>query len=109
MSRATLELERLLALSTSISPRLRKSKLWRRAAQRALQAATSADLYTLGAREGSLEDEECEDPVEPMSIGSDLDAMLERLLKRPPKGISPNSMAETNVVKLTRSKRSSRT
>ena len=93
---------KLIAVTERVSPKARKSKLWRRQAEEALRAAMAAEYHGV-AREGPQEEEEC---IEGDQAGfNDLNAMLARHLPTPRKSTSKGTKAKTNVVSLTRSSR----
>ena len=81
------DVQRLLNVIEGQYPRSKHSALFRTAAKRALRSAALAETEwqegdTIeGAREGSLEDEECQDPG---SQTTDLNSTLTRLLGKPP-------------------------
>jgi hypothetical protein len=108
-----LHIERLILLTQQLHPRVRRSKLWKQAADNAIEAATQADwrdgLYNQGAREGSLEESECKDPVEPTLGDSDLINTLTGLSRKRHSAISESIQDETKIVRFTRSDRSTRT
>jgi hypothetical protein len=103
------DVQRLIDLAEGNHPRLEKWALWNVAKQRALRAAVVLETdwrngEDTGAREGSLGENECQDPENRVST-PDLSAMLEEHLRRPLRGISRSSKARTNVVPLSPSKR----
>lgn len=106
------DVQRLIDLAEGKHPKLENSALWNVAKRRALREAVVLetewqDSQNTGAREGSLGDEECQEPENPQTPSTDLDGMLTELLQRPPLGTSQNSSSSrrTNVVSLAPSKR----
>lgn len=110
------DVQKLLTVTEGLYPRVSQSALWRVAAKRALREAVRLETEwkegdTIGAREGSLGDEECQDQGNPTASTTDLNDMLTRILAKPPLVISPNSTESQaqKIVQLTRSTRLPRT
>src|SRR5690606_18970131 len=97
-------------------PSLLRSGLWKTAKARLLRTAVVLETEwqegdTMGAREGSLEDEECQDPGNQEASTTDLSDMLQKLLGKQPPVISQSSTGSQTpkIVQLTRSTRLPRT
>jgi hypothetical protein len=101
---------KLLNIAEAMAPRLDGCAAYRVARKQLLLEAslveTQWDGENEGAREGSLEDEKCQDPGTQEASTNALNDTLTELLQRPPRGICRSSKDATNVVSLSASKRS---
>lgn len=81
------ELADFIRLTETLSPKVRRSKLWRHKAAQAMRAAARAELgYNDEARSASLENEICQDEELPDATSMPgINDMLTELLKRPPR------------------------
>jgi hypothetical protein len=93
----------LIEVTKRVSPKAKKSALWRRAAEKAIREATAAE-YDGDAREGPPEEEECITGDSQAGF-SDLSATLDGILPKPRTSTSKSTRGKTNVVSLTRSDR----
>jgi hypothetical protein len=100
---------KLLNIAEAFSPRLDGCAAYRVARKQLLLEAslveTQWDGENEGAREGSLEDEKCQDPGTQEASTNALNDTLREHLRRPLRGTSRSSKAKTNVVSLSASKR----
>jgi hypothetical protein len=94
---------KLIAVTERVSPKARKSKLWRRQAEEALRAAMRAE-YDGTAREGPLEEEECETGASLAGFTA-LKGTLDGILPKPRTSTSKGTPGRTVVELPTRSKR----
>jgi hypothetical protein len=104
---------KVIELAERERPSLLRSGLWKVAKASLLREAVVLETEwkdgdNLGAREGSLEEEEC---LGTETTKTDLNAMLTEHLGKPPLGISPSSTGSQpqKIVPLTRSTRLPRT
>jgi hypothetical protein len=97
------DVQRLLSLTEQLAPKSTRSSLWRIAAKNALRSAALVETEwkdgdTIGAREGSLEDEQSQDQGTQTTPMHDLTNTLRELLPKRQPVTSPNSKARIKLV-----------